>query len=154
MSCMYATIEEANAYAQSYYSSTNPLKVAWDALDDSDKVVLLNRAQQLIDQLPFTGQSVEIGIAFPREPHAETSIIRAREATIELAIRTLDGEAIERHQLQGQGVKSYKIGDLSETFITTGGYTGNNALAFSIVYPFLQTWLGGGFKICHTRIRR
>ena len=151
---MYATVEQANAYAQKYYSSTNPLRVAWMALTNEDKEVALNKAQQTIDQLPLLGQSVEAEVAFPRTPSVDTSLLRAQEATVELALRTLDEAAQERYQLQGQGVRSYKLGDLSETFGGNVGYSGYDAFAFSIVYPFLKTWLSGGYKICPTRTQR
>lgn len=155
---MYATVAQANAYVTAYYSSTDPLRVAWESLQEADKQVMLNRAEQLIDLLPLQGKPLSPGKAFPREPNAEYSTEKARSATIELAVQNLDEAASEREQMQQQGVKSYKIGDLSEDFGSGGSnnmaYLGYGSRTFSIIFPFLQEWLGGGYRICPTRTRR
>ena len=148
---MYATIEQANAYIAEYYSSTSPQYISWNSLGNGDKQVLLNRAEQTIDQLPLRGTPVVAGKAFPREPDLTLSLSQAQLATIELAAQRQGNlEAQARFELQNQGVKSYKIGDLSETFMDASGYEGLDAFAYSIVFPFLKDWLGGGFKICPT----
>ena len=67
---MYATVEQANAYVASYYSSTNNIRIAWEALNEEDKQITLNRSEQLIDLLPFNGKPVDPKQlnAFPRYP--------------------------------------------------------------------------------------
>ncbi len=65
---MYATIHQANNYVNRYYSSADPLRIAWSQLSDSDKQILLNRAEQLIDRLSFTGVPLNPNKAFPRNP--------------------------------------------------------------------------------------
>jgi hypothetical protein len=150
---MYATIEQADKYIESYYSSTDSLREAWENLDDEDKQVLLNRAERIIDQLPYTGRPKDIHKAFPRYPDHEYSLEQAMYATIELAIHQLDEVANERAELQAQGVKSYKIGDLSETFRDKESSL-IDTHSYSIVYPFLKNWMGGSFRICPTHIRR
>ena len=149
---MYATIAEANEYVKSFYSSTNSLRVLWEGLSEEDKQVLLNRAEQAIDSLPLKGCALGSGKAFPRTPFQETSLERAKIATIELALQRQDEEAEERYKLQRQGVKSYKIGDLSETFGNTTGTT--SSIVLSIVRPYLSEWLGGGYRICPTHEKR
>ncbi len=154
---MYATVEQANAYVASYYSSTNNIRIAWEALNEEDKQVVLNRAEQVIDLLPFNGKPVDLKQtnAFPRHPNPELSLERVRVATIELALQTNgDTEAQDRLNLRAQGVKSYKIGDLSETFKDTGSEDYLIQFALDVVNPFLRNWLGGGYRICPTRIRR
>lgn len=151
---MYATVEQANAYISNYYSSTDSLRVSWEALQDADKQVLLNRAEQQIDVLPFIGKPSIKGKAFPRKPDEEYSLQQALVATVELAIHHLDSEAKSRFDLQAQGVKSYKIGDLSETFGATEGYTGVDSYVFSIVFPYLKDWIGGGYEICPTLTKK
>ena len=147
---MYATLEEANAYIKEYYGSTSPLRVAWEQLAEEDQQVALNRAERTIDMLPLLGRPKNPPKAFPREPQAEQSLAAAKTATIELAIQSQNEEASERYELQKAGVKSYKIGDLSETFgggaVAVGA--GIDGLALSIVLPFLREWLGGGYRIC------
>lgn len=154
---MYATIEQANEYIQMYYSSTDPLRVSWSALSNDDKQVALNRAEQFIDMLPLKGKSLEPGKAFPREPDREYSLQQAKIATIELSIQRLNTEASARITLQSQGVKSYKIGDLSETFgagMSEQDYAGLDPFSFNVVLAYLKDWLGGGYRICPTHFRR
>ena len=151
---MYATVSQADEYVKQYYSSTNSLRVAWEMLSNEDKNSLLNRAEQSIDGLPLKGRSLESGKAFPRSPFQEISMQRAMIATTELALASLDAEAAERLNLRRQGVKSYKIGDLSETFQESAGGLDSATHTLSIVAPFLSDWLGGGYQICPTRIKK
>ena len=154
---MYATVEQANTYIHSYYSSKDPLRISWDALSSEDKQVLLNRAEQSIDLLPFTGRPEHKDRVFPRHPNPEKSLIQVRIATIELSIHSLDEEFKSRYELQQQGVKSYKLGDLSETFGDaqgTTGYAGLDSFVYSIVFPYLKDYLGGGYDICPTRTHK
>lgn len=154
---MYATVEQANAYVASYYSSTNNIRIAWEALNEEDKQVILNRSEQLIDLLPFNGKPVDPKQvnAFPRYPNPELSLERVRIAAIELALQTNgDTETQDRLNLRAQGVKSYKIGDLSETFKDTNSEDYLIQFALDVINPFLRNWLGGGYRICPTQIRR
>ena len=152
---MYATVEQANAYVQNFYSSADSLRLTWEALSDGDKQVSLNRAEQIIDMLPFSGKPEHKDKAFPRKPNEEYSLKQAQIATIELAVQQLNSEAKERFELQSQGVKSYKIGDLSETFGSdASSHSGIDEYTFSIVYPYLKDWLGGGYIICPTHIKK
>ena len=154
---MYATVEQANAYVASYYSSTSEIRIAWEALNEEDKQITLNRSEQLIDLLPFNGKPVDPKQvnAFPRYPDPELSIKRVQTATIELALQSNgDAETQERLNLRAQGVKSYKIGDLSETFGDTSVEDYLLQFATDTVFPFLRNWLSGGYRICPTQIRR
>ena len=58
-----------------------------------------------------------------------------------------DDEFQERLNLQRQGVKSYKLGDLSETFGNNGYDAGIDIFVYDTVFPFLRNWLSGGYKI-------
>lgn len=154
---MYATVEQANAYVASYYSSTNNIRIAWEALNEEDKQITLNRSEQLIDLLPFNGKPVDPKQvnAFPRYPNPELSLERVKVAAIELALQTNgDTETQDRLNLRAQGVKSYKIGDLSETFKDTNSEDYLIQFALDVINPFLRNWLGGGYRICPTQIRR
>lgn len=152
---MYATVEQANAYVQNFYSSADSLRLTWEALSDDDKQISLNRAEQSIDMLPFNGKPEHKDKAFPRKPNEEYSLKQAQIATIELAVQQLNSEAKERFELQSQGVKSYKIGDLSETFGSdAASHSGIDEYTFSIVYPYLKDWLGGGYIICPTHTKK
>ncbi len=154
---MYATVEQANEYVQNYYSSVDPIRIQWEALEEADKQVLLNRSEQFIDTLPYSMPALEPGKAFPKDPDQEYSLQQARIATIELTVQKLNYDSADRYNLMKQGVKSYKIGDLSETFgdsVSALNYAGIDPYLLSIVYPFLKDWLGGGYRICPTHIRR
>ena len=149
----YVTLEEAKQYISQFYLSNNSLRVSWDALDDSDKQILLNTARKQIDLLPLKGKPTGTD-QFPREPFADKSLEKVKEANIELAIQSLDTENRARASLKSQGVKSYKIGDLSETFETAKTYSGLDSFSFNIAFPFLQDWLGGGYVICPSRTKK
>lgn len=152
---MYATVEQANTYISNYYSSTDPIRQSWEALSVDNKQVQLNRAEKLIDQLPFNGEGMVPGKAFPREPQEDISLAKAEEATIEVAAQTLVESDVQlRLALQAQNVKSYKIGDLTETFGEVSVDPGVNRYILSIVFPILRQWLGGGYNICPTRVHR
>lgn len=151
---MYATVVQANEYVRNYYSSGDSMRLAWEALDEADKLVLLNRAEQTIDHLPFNGRPIIEGKAFPRYPTYEIPI-DVTHATVELAVQSMNSEAKERYELRRQGVRSYKIGDLSEEFSDVAmPSSGVDTYAYSIVFPFLRSWLGGGYTICPTRTRK
>lgn len=152
---MYATVEQANEFISKYYSSRDSLRIAWDALSNEDKQVMLNRAEQSIDLLPYTTRPVYKDKVFPRHPNPDMSLVHVQTATIELAIHSLDEEFLNRFELQRQGVKSYKIGDLSETFGSSQGtesYAGLDSFVYSIVFPYLKDYLGGGYRICPTHM--
>ena len=152
---MYVSIEDVNAYKDMYYGSTDPLRLNWEHLEEEDKQVAINRAEREVERLPLHGKPVHSGRAFPRYPNPEESLICAQQAICELSIQMLGSNAArERYDLQAQGVKSYKIGDLSETFADKSGRSGVDEFVYSIVYPFLQKWLSGGYRICPTRIKR
>ena len=150
---MYTTIQKADEYVEKYYSSTDPLKLLWQNLTETDKQVLLNRAEQKIDMLPLSGHAVIVGKAFPRDPQRDISLQAAETATIELAIHTQDEESKLRYDLQKQNVTSYRIGDLAENF-TAAGNVAIDLFTLSIVFPHLQPWLGGGYDICPSHMRR
>lgn len=150
----YATVAEANEYVKNYYGSTDPIRLSWEALTDDDKQVAMNRSEQTIDLLPYKGYPVNKAKAFPREPHKELSLEKVKIATIELALQTNGNKEVqERLSLRQQGVKSYKIGDLSETFKDGPDFDYLLAFAVDTVMPYLRDWLGGGYRICPTRKR-
>lgn len=145
---MYATVEQADEYVTNYYLSTDNLRISWEAMSSQDKQVLLNKSEKTIDQLPFKGKSEVQGKAFPREPDEDYSLQCAQEATIVLAVNSLgETDTQIRIALQNQGVKSYKIGDLSETYESVDASYGLNRWAYSIVFPILREWLAGGYSI-------
>lgn len=152
---MYATVEETDTYAATYYSSSDSVRTSWMALSNADKLVMLNKAERAINELPFHGKALGAASAFPREPEATLSLQKAKEAEMELALQLVSSTTeSERYALQAQGVKSFKIGDLSETYGDSASQSGIDMFVYNKVFPFLKLWLSGGYPICPTHHRR
>ena len=174
----YVTLEEATQYAESHLLSSDPRKAAWESLTDPDKEVLLRNATSAIDSLPLRGRKIVAtqALAFPRtlqekchryfgcfEPivSEEDSVVpsEVKRAQCEQALQfalslsatasaSVDAEA--RAALQRQGVTSFSLGDLSESYsgMGTGSYLYDyNSLSTSVL-SLLSKWLGGGYDIC------
>lgn len=64
----YVTITEADEYITAYKKQYDPLRVHWSVLEDEEKAMLLKKALQEIERLPFSGSKREISqdLAFPR----------------------------------------------------------------------------------------
>lgn len=176
----YVTLEEATQYAESHLLSSDPRKAAWESLTDPDKEVLLRNATSTIDSLPLRGRKIVAtqALAFPRtlqekcqryfgcfEPIVpeEDSVVpsEVKRAQCEQALQfalslsttssaTASADAEARAALQRQGVTSFSLGDLSESYsgMGTGSYLYDyNSLSTSVL-SLLSKWLGGGYDIC------
>lgn len=117
----YVTVAEADAYVLTHYRSTSAARTRWTALSEGDKEILLVDACSQIEQLPFHGCKAEDGqlLAFPRQSQAAVPEV-VKSAQIELAIWFSDdvkqAEMEQRRALQDQGVTTFALGDLSETY--------------------------------------
>jgi hypothetical protein len=151
----YVTLEEANAYVTGHFMSSNMTRVAWESLSDADKLVLLRNSYRAIEMLTFRGRKTSMAqpSAFPRWP---SNVVpgQIKEAQIANAIVLADESSREDvayyDKLRTFGVKSYHIGNLSETLNTSA--EGSAASSYSGIYSqealrLLSPWLGGGFKI-------
>lgn len=151
----YVTVQDADTYISSHYLSTDEVVATWNALSESDKAVLLTKAFQIIELLPFTGRKAAPGqsCAFPRWPD-KTVPDRIKWAQIELALNKSDAsnneDAKYYERLWLYGVDSYTIGNLSEK-TSTGSYTIGGAQATGVTSAeaerLLQPYLGGGYRI-------
>lgn len=153
----YITLQEANEYVTKYFISSDPLRVQWEATDESDREVYLRRAFEQINGLPFTGKpkSEKQTLPFPRYGlWTAGDLLKVKNAQAEQSIAITDTVAVseieDRVRLRRAGVQSYKIGDLSETF--NGGLPSeSNTNFFGLserAYKYLSKWLRGGYKIC------
>lgn len=151
----YVTLEEANAYVTDHFLSSNVTRVAWESLSDADKMVLLRNSYRAIEMLTFSGRKTSSAqsSAFPRWPSTDVPI-QIKDAQIANAIVLSDESSQEDvayyDKLRTYGVKSYHIGNLSETF--NSSKESSNTLASKGIYSqeaarLLSPWLGGGFKI-------
>lgn len=148
----YVTLEEANAYVTDHFMSSNATRVAWESLSDADKMVLLRNSYQAIEMLTFSGRKTDAtqSSAFPRWP----SIIvpnQIKDAQIANAIVLADESSQDDvayyDKLRTYGIKSYRIGDLSETLNSTEDNTSYKGIYSQEAIRLLSPWLGGGFRI-------
>ena len=151
----YVTLEEANEYVTNHFMSSNVTRVAWESLSDADKEVLLRNSYRAINALTFRGRkacATQPG-AFPRYPSNEVPI-EIKEAQIANAVVLSDDSNQEDvtyyDKLRTYGVKSYHIGNLSETLGTPA--ESSTASSYMGIYSqeamrLLEPWLRGGFKI-------
>ena len=169
----YVTELEAEEYISKNYVSTDPLRKAWAALTDEDKEVYLRVAAKTVDALALKGKKCEVNqkMQFPRYydsksyqeylyPEPEDYDVHGRYyyqitvpnnvkyAQIETAIFNCDSKANKRIKLQSQGVKSFSIGDLSETYGAGKSLYSNEAIikapkAIELMRPFM----GGTYNV-------
>lgn len=96
------------------------------------------------------------GMAFPRLPYQygkveEIAPLRVKQAQVELALwlsdDTKQANQSQRQELQSQGVESFSIGDLSESY---GKGVGEKPapLLCSKVKALVAPYLDGGYDIC------
>ena len=149
----YVSIEQADNYVKSYYRADDPLKSIWDSLQPDDKEVLLRRAFDTLNALPYTGRrlSYKQNLPFPRYGWVSSDWTAVQNAQIEVALQEADtdaGTAMEEATIkrwQSRGVSSIKLGDASYTF-------GKSSVkGFGLperAYNFIKKWLSGGYGIC------
>ncbi len=114
----YVTIEEADGYLSG--------NKTWEELGDTEKENALKLATMQIDTLRFFGRKVDSkqALSFPRilededgDEYSQTVIIeKVKMATCEQVAHNLSGDGKQMLQMQSFGVKSYSIGDLSQSF--------------------------------------
>ena len=140
----YISIADADTYMTENYISTSTELVTWDALSDNDKEIHLKNATKRIDRQIIRGiKAVDTQtLEFPRalksncNYYYDTNVTgvnvnryygyiveeevtqRVLDAQVEEAMSlSVEGTSIsKRSKLQQQGVKSFRIDDLSETF--------------------------------------
>lgn len=158
----YITVAEADEYVSTHRVSTDPLRVQWEAMSESDKEVYLRKAFDQINSLPYVGKPMnpKQQLPFPRKlacwdnTWTEQDQQRVKNAQAAQSVAATDAVAAQevenRIALRRAGVKQYKIGDLSEQFID-GLPADSNANFFGLeetAYHSLSKWLRGGYKVC------
>jgi hypothetical protein len=159
----YISLADAQTYLSGHYISTDSKMSAWNALNDADQEILLKKATLIIDRQPLVGyKATETqALAFPRTIYSEvpnelynspifysdhwytqTAVPNeVKYAQCEIAIEMVTGTS-NRASLQRQGVKSFTLGNLSET------YSGaQNSLVSYEAKQLLAPYAGGGFRI-------
>ena len=148
----YVTIEDADAYFDDVL-----FPEPWTTSDEETKTKALIMASKKIDSLMLIGRRVESDQAqeFPRSIYNsglgcwvdESEISQCvKDATCEEAIALLRGgtEAAKRAELQRQGVTSFSLGKLSESY--SGTSTGNR-MQSPAAAQLLSRYTGGSRAI-------
>lgn len=144
----YVTIAEADAYIVANY----PDLQTWSEKSEDQKQALLMGACLDLESLPFPGQASQAGqvLSFPRFGSEGVPLaIKAAQIEIALLPLTQSTEAEKRNELQRQGVKSFSIGDLSESYGEVSGLMASYAfMQNEKVARLLMRYLGGAYEIC------
>lgn len=117
---------------------------SWGQADDSTKEKALKQATKIIDRQRLNGRKTDPAqpLAFPRHP--DTEIPQAvKEACCEEALALLERGNSQRRKLQQEGVQSFSLGNMSETFATGAG----KGLLSQEAKELLRPWLLGGVFI-------
>lgn len=139
MSESYCTIEEANEYFAGRLHAER-----WGETSDADKEKALRQATKEIDRQLLKGRKATDTqeLAFPRYP--DTEIPEAvKEACCEIALALLERGNSQRRKLQQEGVQSFTLGNMSETYAPGAG----RGLISQEAKELLRPWLLGGVNI-------
>lgn len=150
----YVTVAEATEYIKSRYVSTDELRRAWEAMDEADQAVYLQKSFDAIELLPFRGRKYDCKqqTAFPRWPEKEVPNA-VKFAQIEAAIAATDStkteEAVFYAKLGQYGVESYSLGNLSESSSSGswGQFANTSVLNSTQALKLLQPYMNGGYRI-------
>lgn len=135
----YIDIEEANKYFAGRLHAER-----WGETSDADKEKALRQATRSIDRMPLRGRKTDLHqpLAFPRYP--DTEIPEAvKEACCEIALALLERGNSQRRKLQQEGVQSFSLGNMSETYAAGAG----KGLLSQEAKELLQPWLIGAVMI-------
>jgi len=135
----YCTIEYADEYFKNRLHAES-----WGQEDASTKEKALKQATRAIDRQLLKGRKTnpEQELAFPRHP--DTEIPEAvKEACCEEALALLERGNSQRHKLQQEGVQSFTLGNMSETYVAGAG----RGLLSQEAKELLRLWLLGSVFI-------
>ena len=116
----------------------------WEQADDETKEKALKQAARAIDRQPLTGRKTtdNQALAFPRYPDTEVPEA-VKEACCEEALALLERGNSQRRKLQQEGVQSFSLGNMSETFAAGAG----KGLLSQEAKELLRPWLLGAVNI-------
>ena len=135
----YVDLNEANEYFSNRLHAE-----AWANATESDKRKALVMATKAIDRQPLKGRKTdkEQPFAFPRFPDTEIPTV-VKEACCEEALSLLERGNSQRRKLQQEGVQSFSLGNMSETYAAGAG----KGLLSQEAKELLQPWLIGAVNI-------
>jgi len=135
----YIDIEGANEYFENRLHAES-----WGQADDETKEKALRQATKTIDRQPLRGRKTnpEQELAFPRYPDTEVPEA-VKEACCEEALALLERGNSQRRRLQQEGVQSFSLGNMSETYAAGAG----KGLLSQEAKELLRPWLLGSVFI-------
>jgi hypothetical protein len=135
----YIDIEGADEYFEGRLHTD-----IWRETDNSTKEAALKQATRTIDRLLLKGRKATDtqALAFPRYPDTEVPEA-VKEACCEEALALLERGNSQRRKLQQEGVQSFTLGNLSETYTPGAG----RGLLSQEAKELLRPWLLGGVNI-------
>jgi phage gp36-like protein len=139
MSGSYCTTE----YADEYFAGRLHAE-RWGETSDADKEKALRQATKEIDRQLLKGRKATDTqeLAFPRYPDEEVPEA-VKEACCEIALALLERGNSQRRKLQQEGVQSFTLGNMSETYAPGSG----RGLLSQEAKELLRPWLLGGVNI-------
>ena len=135
----YIDIEEANEYFAGRLHAES-----WGQADSETKEKALKQATKIIDRQRLNGRKTNPSqpLVFPRYP--DTEIPEAvKEACCEEALALLERGNSQRLKLQQEGVQSFSLGNMSETYAAGAG----KGLLSQEAKELLRPWLIGAVMI-------
>ena len=135
----YCTIEYADEYFKNRLHAES-----WGQADESTKEKALKQATRAIDRQLLGGRktSPEQELAFPRYPDTEVPEA-VKEACCEEALAILESGNSQRRKLQQEGVQSFTLGNMSESYAAGAG----KGLLSQEAKELLRPWLLGAVNI-------
>ena len=117
---------------------------SWGGADSETKEKALKQATKEIDRQPLTGRKTtdNQALAFPRYPDTEAPEA-VKEACCEVALALLERGNDQRRKLQQEGVQSFSLGNMSETYTAGAG----KGLLSQEAKELLRPWLIGAVNI-------
>jgi len=135
----YVSLAEANEYFSSRLHAD-----AWADVSDADKEKALAMATKAIDRQPLSGRKTDLAqeMAFPRYPDVDVPEA-VKEACCEVALALIERGNSQRRKLQQEGVQSFSLGNMSETYAPGAG----RGLLSQEAKELLRPWLLGAVMI-------
>ncbi len=135
----YVNLTDANEYFSNRLHAD-----AWADVSDADKEKALAMATRMIDRQPLKGRKAtdEQELAFPRYPDTEIPK-EVQEACCEEALALLERGNSQRRKLQQEGVQSFSLGNMSESYAAGAG----KGLLSQEAKELLRPWLIGAVHI-------
>jgi len=135
----YCTTEYADEYFKNRLHAES-----WGQADESTKEKALRQATKTIDRQLLRGRKTnpEQELAFPRYPDTEVPEA-VKEACCEEALALLERGNSQRRKLQQDGVQSFTLGNMSESYAAGAG----KGLLSQEAKELLRPWLLGAANI-------